>query len=102
MPDLPTPTRLSPIRDDHAWHFPWSPWHGVAPNKSGSVRKSVILRFGQLWIRPDGRGRVAEHTVARMTGERRICGHFGRQPDPMDWYVPTDQAAIMGREPATR
>lgn len=22
MPDLPTPTRLSPIRDDHAWHFP--------------------------------------------------------------------------------
>ncbi|MFF1715765.1 hypothetical protein [Streptomyces sp. NPDC058268] len=22
MPELPTPTRLSPIRDDHAWHFP--------------------------------------------------------------------------------
>lgn len=22
MPELPAPTRLSPIRDDHAWHFP--------------------------------------------------------------------------------
>ncbi|MER5619066.1 hypothetical protein [Streptomyces sp. NPDC002215] len=68
-----------------------------------NVRKSVILRFGQLWIRPDGRGRVAEHTVARMTGrQRRICGHLGRQPDPMDWYFPSDQATIMGWEPATR
>ncbi|WP_406515398.1 hypothetical protein OH809_19570 [Streptomyces sp. NBC_00873] len=167
MPDLPTPTRLSPIRDDHAghfpdinghrthvrlrvWptkdgghlviatdlqlgaglinaaeslvracarefgepvmvvrhyppHFPWSLWHGVAPNNSGNVRKSVILRFGQLWIRPNDHDRMAEHTVARMTRrQRRICGHFGRQPDPMDWYFPTDQATIMGREQATR
>ncbi|WP_433373794.1 hypothetical protein [Streptosporangium sp. CA-115845] len=22
VPDLPTSTRLSPIRDDHAWYFP--------------------------------------------------------------------------------
>ncbi|MFB7224487.1 hypothetical protein [Streptomyces sp. NPDC056227] len=68
-----------------------------------NVRKSLILRFGQLWIGPDGPGRVAEHTAARMTGrQRRLCGHFGRQPDLMDWYFPTDQATIMGREPAIR
>jgi hypothetical protein len=103
VPDLPTPTRLSPIRDDHAWNFPWSPWHGVAPNRSGNVRKPVILRFGQLWIRPNDHDRMAEHTVARMTRrQRRLCGHFSRQPDPMDWYFPTDQATSMGREPATR
>ncbi|MFE5097052.1 hypothetical protein ACFRCI_43835 [Streptomyces sp. NPDC056638] len=62
MPDLPTLMRLSPIRGDHAWHFPWSPWHGVAPNRSGNVRKPVILRFGQLWIRPNDHDRMAEHT----------------------------------------
>ncbi|MFV5998135.1 hypothetical protein ACNPQM_38635 [Streptomyces sp. NPDC056231] len=65
--------------------------------------RDISLRFGQLRIRLNDHDRMAEHTVARMTGrQRRICGHFGRQPVPMDWYFPTDQATIMGREPATR
>ncbi|MFE7332478.1 hypothetical protein ACFU8W_48105 [Streptomyces sp. NPDC057565] len=65
--------------------------------------RDIFLRFGQLRIRLNGHDRMAEHTVARMTGrQRRLCGHFGRQPDLMDWYFPTDQATIMGREPAAR
>ncbi|MFB7225542.1 hypothetical protein ACWD4L_43370 [Streptomyces sp. NPDC002596] len=65
--------------------------------------RDIFLRFGQLWIRPNDHDRMAEHTFARMTGrQRRLCGHFGRQPDPMDWYFPTDQATSMGREPASR
>ncbi|GAA3478167.1 hypothetical protein GCM10018966_026970 [Streptomyces yanii] len=73
------------------------------PTKGDNVCKSVILWFGLLWIGPNGRGRMAEHTVAWMTGrQRRICGRFGRQPDLMDWYFSTDRATIVGREPATR
>ncbi|MEU8836146.1 hypothetical protein [Streptomyces sp900116325] len=79
-------TRQLLARAGDAAIFPWSLWQGVAPNSGGNVCKSVILRFGQLWIRPNDHDRMAEHTVARMTRRhRRICGHFGRQPDPMDW-----------------
>ena len=32
--------------------FPWSVWHGVVPNRSGRVRKSLFVRYAQLWCRP--------------------------------------------------
>ncbi|MDX3224488.1 hypothetical protein [Streptomyces sp. ME19-01-6] len=41
MPELPAPTRLSPIRDDHAWHFP----------DIGGHRTHVRLR---VWPTKDG------------------------------------------------
>lgn len=77
--------------------FPWCLWHGVAPNcnSRGKVRKSVILRYGQLWMRPNHSG-IAKQTLDRMTERRRrICGDLGHSPNPIDWYFPPEQARII-------
>jgi hypothetical protein len=76
--------------------FPWSLWHAVAPNQSGRIRKSVILRFGQLWCRPNDRWNVAEQTLARMTPRRRrLCGDLGEDASPVAWYFPPEQESII-------
>ena len=51
--------------------FPWSLWHGVAPNRSGRVRKSVILRYSQMWCRPADYDKQPPEILQRMTTRRR-------------------------------
>jgi ectoine hydroxylase-related dioxygenase (phytanoyl-CoA dioxygenase family) len=76
--------------------FPWSLWHGVAPNQSGRVRKSVTLRYGPMWSRPYDYDRLPVDVLARMTPRRRrLFGHLGLEAYPHTYYYP-DPAEQLG------
>ncbi|MEA2345126.1 MAG: hypothetical protein QOF63_3295 [Thermoanaerobaculia bacterium] len=72
--------------------FPWSLWHAVAPNHSGRVRKSITLRYGQLWSRPYDYERLAEKVLGRMTPRRRrLFGDNGPNADPVSYFYPNEE-----------
>lgn len=76
--------------------FPWSLWHGVAPNQSGRVRKSITLRYGPMWSRPYDYDRLPADVLARMTPRRRrLFGHLGEEAYPHTYYYP-DPAEQLG------
>jgi hypothetical protein len=76
--------------------FPWSLWHGVAPNRHSRVRESVILRFGQLWCRPNDNWGPSPRMLERMTPrQRRIVGSLPADAPPLAWYFPPDQNEII-------
>lgn len=76
--------------------FPWSLWHGVAPNQSGRVRKSITLRYGPMWSRPYDYDRLPADVLARMTPRRRrLFGHLGAEAHPHAYYYP-DPAEQLG------
>jgi hypothetical protein len=76
--------------------FPWSLWHGVAPNQSGRVRKSITLRYGPMWSRPYDYDRLPAGVLARMTPRRRrLFGHLGVEAYPHTYYYP-DPAEQLG------
>ncbi len=76
--------------------FPWSLWHGVAPNRHGRTRESVILRFGQLWFRPNDHWGLDEKTRERLSPrQRRIAGVLPADAPPLAWYFPPDQDKII-------
>jgi ectoine hydroxylase-related dioxygenase (phytanoyl-CoA dioxygenase family) len=76
--------------------FPWSLWHGVAPNRHTRTRESVILRFGQIWCRPNDSWGPGPQTLARMTPrQRRLAGSLPADAPPLAWYFPPDQADII-------
>jgi hypothetical protein len=60
LEDMPAdPTYLDAIprqqilaRAGDAIMFPWSLWHGVAPNIHGRIRMSIIVRYSQMFMRP--------------------------------------------------
>jgi ectoine hydroxylase-related dioxygenase (phytanoyl-CoA dioxygenase family) len=78
--------------------FPWSLWHGVAPNQSSSVRKSITLRYGPMWSRPYDYDRLPADVLARMTPRRRrLFGHLGAGSQPHAYYYPdpAEQLRLM-------
>lgn len=84
--------------------FPHSLWHGVAPNRSGRIRKSVILRYGHMWQRPFDH---AEYPACLLNGltelQRRLLGDLGQNARPKDYYKVEGRqaffASIIGRRP---
>lgn len=75
--------------------FPHTLWHAVAPNKSGRTRISIVLRYGQLTMRPYERfDPVLTDTSRELTRrQRRLLGDFGLDnPGP---YRPANQAEII-------
>lgn len=76
--------------------FPHSLWHAVGANISDRTRKSVILRYGQLWCRPIDYDSAPDTVLTRLTNrQRRLLGDFGDNPHPTDYYKPPNQEAIM-------
>jgi phytanoyl-CoA hydroxylase len=72
--------------------FPWSLWHAVAPNHSGRIRKSITLRYGQLWSRPYDYERLANDVLNRMTPRRRrLFGDHGPNADPVSYFYPDEE-----------
>lgn len=89
-------------RKGDALIFPWSLWHGVAPNRSTRTRKSVITRYSQLWMRPVEYDRAPEELCARLTPRRRrLLGGMPECRRQGDYYRPDlDQqvSEIFGEE----
>jgi ectoine hydroxylase-related dioxygenase (phytanoyl-CoA dioxygenase family) len=78
--------------------FPWSLWHGVSPNLTSTIRKSISLRYGQLWCRPHDYERLSPEILQRLTlRQRRLFGDLGNYEgyEPSDYYRPKDQLSIM-------
>ena len=84
-------------RPGDALIFPYSLWHAVAPNTGGRTRKSVILRYGQLWHRPFDY-LAPEPALLEVATERqkRMLGHLAPGAQPQWWYKASDQAEVMG------
>jgi len=70
-------------------------WHAVAPNRSGRVRYSIALRYGQLGLRPLERfDPVLSDPRRNLTArQRRVLGDLG--DDSPGAYRPTNQDAII-------
>ncbi len=76
--------------------FPWALWHGVGPNKTDRIRKSVTFRYGQMWCRPYDYETLPAHVLERMTPRRRrLFGDMGEAYHPTDYYKPKDQLEII-------
>ena len=84
--------------------FPWALWHGVGPNRTERIRKSVTFRYGQMWCRPYDYDTLPPDVLARMTPRRqRLFGELGENPHPTDYYKPQDQLEVIyGDEWASR
>lgn len=52
-------------------------WHAVAPNLSQNTRRSISIRYGQMWFK-DYYSNITETVRSRMTQrQRRLLGDFG-------------------------
>jgi ectoine hydroxylase-related dioxygenase (phytanoyl-CoA dioxygenase family) len=89
--ELPPDTVQICAKAGDAVVFPYSLWHAVAPNETGTIRKSVILRFGPPWCRPHDSGGTRPEVIARMPEQRRrILGwREGNRPID-DCYKPEE------------
>ena len=76
--------------------FPWALWHGVGPNQTDRIRKSVTFRYGQMWSRPYDYDKLPADALARMTPRRRrLFGDMGENHHPTDYFKPRDQLEII-------
>lgn len=72
--------------------FPWALWHGVGPNHTDIIRKSVTFRYGQMWSRPYDYDSLPDDVLSRMTPRRkRLFGFMGEDYHPTDYFKPKDQ-----------
>ena len=79
--------------------FPWALWHGVGPNRTERIRKSVTFRYGQMWCRPYDYDRLPADVLARMTPRRRrLFGDMGEDYHPTDYYKPADQLEVICKD----
>jgi ectoine hydroxylase-related dioxygenase (phytanoyl-CoA dioxygenase family) len=75
--------------------FPWSLWHAVAPNKSPNVRKSIIARYAQLWMRPVDYEQPPIELAPRLTTRRqRLLGILPECKRQNDYYFPDFERQI--------
>lgn len=71
-------------------------WHAVAANHSGRVRKSAIIRYGPLWMRPVDYIRQPPEMLNRLTPrQRRLFGDFDPGSSLWEYYEPTGQSELM-------
>lgn len=76
--------------------FPWALWHGVGPNHTNIIRKSVTLRYGQMWSRPYDYDFLPDNVLSRMTPRRqRLFGFMGENCHPTEYFKPKDQIEII-------
>lgn len=76
--------------------FPWALWHGVGPNYTDIIRKSVTFRYGQMWSRPYDYDSLPDDVLLRMTPRRqRLFGFMGENYHPTDYFKPKDQIEII-------
>ncbi|MCG9129542.1 phytanoyl-CoA dioxygenase family protein [Candidatus Poribacteria bacterium] len=76
--------------------FPWALWHGVGPNHSDNIRKSVTFRYGQMWSRPYDYDSIPNDVLLRMTPRRqRLFGFMGENSHPTDYFKPKDQIEMI-------
>jgi len=95
--DLPEGAVTVCAKAGDALLFPYSLWHAVGPNRR-APRTTFIFRFGQLWQRPNDYLRQPDKVLERMSPRlRRMFGDLGRDPHPLDYHKPQDQAAVMSR-----
>jgi len=82
--------------------FPLSLGHGVAPNKTGATRYSVILRYAQMFCRPvDYWLGPSDPVLERMSPrQRRMVGDLGGMGRPGDFYgmIPDQLDLMYGEE----
>ncbi len=75
--------------------FPYSLWHAVAPNRHGRTRRSIILRYGQMWHQPFDFVPSNPLDYRQLTRrQRRILGEVDDN-DFNPWYKPANQVEIM-------
>jgi ectoine hydroxylase-related dioxygenase (phytanoyl-CoA dioxygenase family) len=83
------------VRAGDAVIFPWSLWHAVAPNHSTRVRRSITIRYGQLWSRPYDYTRLPDDVLARLTPRRRrLFGDLGTNADPVTFFYPNEDEHV--------
>ena len=76
--------------------FPHNLWHGVAPQKGDSVRRSVTFRYGQMWCRPYDYEKAPAEILDRMTPrQRRMMGDMGPGYTATDYFKPKDQLEVI-------
>ena len=72
--------------------FPHNLCHGVAPHRGEGVRRSVTLRYGQMWCRPYDYEKAPAQVLERMTPrQRRLMGDMGPEYTATDYFKPHDQ-----------
>lgn len=75
--------------------FPWSLWHGVAPNRSSSNRVSVVVWYAQLWARPIDYQSLRAETLGRLTPRQRLLfGDIELTPNMDRYYMPGTQSYL--------
>lgn len=85
-------------RKGDALIFPWSLWHAVSANRSTQVRKSIITRYSQLWMRPVDYDFAPEVVSQRLTPRRRrLLADIPECRTQNDFYRPNidDQVDVM-------
>ena len=76
--------------------FPHNLWHGVAPHDGDNIRKSVTLRYGQMWCRPYDYEKAPADVLDRMTPrQRRLMGDMGPGYTATDYFKPKDQLEVI-------
>jgi hypothetical protein len=75
--------------------FPYSLWHAVDRNIV-RPRETFILRFGQMFERPQDYFQQPDDLLARFSPRlRRMFGGFGPDVHPLDYYKSDDQDEVM-------
>jgi len=77
--------------------FAHSLWHGVSPNQSKRMRKSLIYCYSQMCFRPfDFYNQPAEILGRCTPRQRRLLGELPSQSRPASYfYSPKDQVEVM-------
>lgn len=71
-------------------------WHAVAPNNSPNTRRSISIRYGQMWFK-DYHFNDSKHIIERMTPrQKRLCGDFGDNTRlDIAYRPPADHVLLM-------
>lgn len=75
---------------------PWSLWHCISLNNSDITRKSLSVRYGQMWLKPQN-GQATKELLCRLTNrQKRLLCDFGDNEQKADCYrPPLDQLDII-------
>ena len=73
----------------------WTLWHAVSSNNSNVSRKSISIRYSQLWSRPYYHS-ISNDIMTRLTiRQKRLLGYIGEEGTPTEYYTPPNQKEII-------
>ena len=82
--------------------FTHSIWHGPAPNRSGSARKTLLYNYSQMFARGYDFAVVPEVADRMTPRQRRLVGDMGHEFRPGSFfYAPRDQIAVITEDHTT-